>query len=367
MKRADHKRLANLDIDDVRMHVEDALLPPISIVLPAYNEEMGIGPQIESIRQVLTSHGLTHEIIVVDDGSVDQTGERALQARARVLRHFENRGYGAALKTGIEASKYETIVIADADGTYPAQDIPLLISKIGDADMVVGARVGTQVHIPIRRRPAKWLLGWFAGYIGGQRIPDLNSGMRIFRRDCVKQYFSILPDGFSFTTTVTLAFLADGYRVIYHPINYNRRIGNSKIMPRHFMDFMILVLRMAMLFQPLKVFVPLALLCGLLGVSKTLFDLMLLSPELFSLDWAALLTHPLLSTSSVLLLLVGLQLMLIGMVADALLRKIARNNTSLAPSHAIYAHATRLKKGMMLRSEVDVDELENRDVLVPDV
>lgn len=306
---------------------------PVSVILPAYNEQTAVGAQIEAIRRVLCAHGMTHEIIVVDDGSEDLTDKEAIQAGARVIRHPENRGYGAAIKTGILAAAYETIVIIDADGTYPADQIPNLVTKLETADMVVGARIGEHVHIPWVRRPAKWLLGRLAMRIAGQPIPDLNSGLRVFRRECVKQYFPILSNKFSFTTTVTLALLANAYRVIYHPIDYYQRVGQSKIVPRHFMDFMILVLRMAMLFHPLKIFVPLAFLCGGLGVVKVLFDIMSLFSRTVTFDWS-LLYQPALSTSAILLLLVGLQVLLIGMVADGVLRRIAQNNEPIAPSHA---------------------------------
>ena len=307
---------------------------PVSVILPAYNEQAAIGSQIEAIQRVLCARGIVHEIIVVDDGSEDLTAKEALQAQARVIRHPENRGYGAAIKTGIIAAIYETIVIIDADGTYPADQIPSLVTKLEAADMVVGARIGEHVHIPWVRRPAKWLLGRLAMRIAGQSIPDLNSGLRAFRRTCVKQYFSILSNRFSFTTTVTLALLADDYRVIYHPIDYYRRVGQSKIIPRHFIDFIILVLRMAMLFQPLRVFVPLALACAVSGGLKVLFDIMALFPRTSAIGWS-LLYQPVLSTSAILLLLVGLQLLLIGMMADGVLRRIAQYNRPLAPSYAI--------------------------------
>jgi glycosyltransferase involved in cell wall biosynthesis len=307
---------------------------PISVIVPAYNEEAAITAQIEVIRKVLQSHQITHEILVVDDGSEDSTAEKALQAGARVLRHPENRGYGAALKSGIVASKYTTIAIIDADGTYPPDQIPELVAKLGTADMVVGARIGEDVHIPWVRRPAKWLLGLLANRIAGRSIPDLNSGLRVFRRECVKQYFPILSNRFSFTTTVTLSFLADDYRVVYHPINYHRRVGKSKIHPRHFLEFIFLVLRMAMLFNPLRVFVPLASLCGLLGMLKVVFDITLVFPRVKTFGWSNLLSQPVLSTSSLLLLLAALHLLLIGMVAEGLLRRISQQRR-LVPSHSI--------------------------------
>ncbi len=307
----------------------------ISVILPACDEEAAVGLQVEAVRSALRSHGIPHEILVVDDASRDRTAEEALQAQARVLRHPENRGYGAAIKTGIVAAKYDTIVITDADGTYPSNQIPNLIAKLQTADMAVGARIGTEVHIPWLRKPAKWVLGWIAARIAGQPIPDLNSGMRAFRRECVKQYFPILSNRFSFTTTLTLALLADDYRVVYHPIDYYRRVGNSKIVPRHFMDFMILVLRMAMLFQPLKVFVPLALSCGLLGLMKVIFDIVALFHRTLTFD-SSLLFQPVISTSAILMLLVGLQLLLIGMVADGVIRRIAQHNRPQVPSQAVW-------------------------------
>jgi len=309
----------------------------VSVVMPAYNEQAGVGPQVAAVREALSSARIVHEIIVVDDGSSDATAEEALRAQARVLRHPVNRGYGTAIKTGILAAKYETIVITDADGTYPAEEMPELIAKLANADMVVGARTGMDVHIPILRRPAKRFLTWLATRIAGQRIVDLNSGLRVFRRECARQYFSILSNRFSFTTTITLAFLADDYLVVYHPINYYRRVGRSKISPRHFMDFTILVLRMAMLFQPLKIFAPLAILCGSLGVLKVGYDIASVFLRAGHFEWS-LLYQPALSTSAILMLLVGLQLLLIGMVADGVVRRIGQHNWSLAPSHAMRAY-----------------------------
>ncbi len=308
----------------------------ISVIIPAYNEETAIISQVESIRRVLNTHTIIHEIVIVDDGSSDRTVELALQTGARVMRHEMNRGYGASLKSGIKAAKYDTIAIIDADGTYPAEQIPNMISKLQSADMVVGARIGKEVHIPWVRKPAKWILKQLANYIVGQRIPDLNSGLRVFRRDCVTQYFSILSNRFSFTTTVTLALLSDDYRVVYHTIDYSQRIGKSKITPWHFMDFMILLLRISMLFQPLKIFFPLSVTCGLLGISKVIFDIIAFFQRNPTLG-VSILFNEILSTSALLLLLVALQLLLIGMIADGLVRRIIHQNNPLAKSHISWA------------------------------
>jgi len=313
--------------------VEGRELTGVSVVIPAYNEEAGVGPQVKSVRGGLQSHGIPHEIIVVDDGSEDRTAEEAVRAGARVLRHLNNRGYGASLKTGIMAATYEAIAITDADGTYPSDQIPVLLKQLESADMVVGARTGKKVSIPWVRKPGKWALGWLANRIAGQHVPDLNSGIRVFWRECAVQYFSVLSNKFSFTSTITLSFLADDYHVIYHPINYYPRIGKSKIVPRHFLDFTILVLRMAMLFQPLKVFVPLAFVFGLLGMTKVLFDIAASVVRHGGLHWAVL-SEPTLSTSAVLLLLGSFQLLLIGMMADGLVRRIGHNQPRVL-SHRI--------------------------------
>ena len=309
-------------------------MSPVSVIIPAYNEEGGVGSQVEAIRRILLAHRITHEIIVVDDGSDDGTAEAARRAHARVLRHLKNRGYGASLKTGIIAAKYNLIAITDADGTYPADQIPVLLEKLERADMVVGARTGENVHIPWVRKPGKLVLGRLANLIAGRRIPDLNSGLRVFRRDCAIQYFSVLSNRFSFTSTITMALLADDYHVVYHPINYYQRIGKSKIVARNFLDFIILVLRMAMLFQPLRVFAPFVFALGLCGFIKVAFDVMAAIGRHGLLDWA-LLTEPVLSTTAVLLLLASFQLLLIGMVADGVLRRIARHSQPLVLSHAV--------------------------------
>ncbi len=186
---------------------------PVSVVVPAYNEEDGIASQIKAIRRVLERRGITHEILVVDDGSQDATAEQVGQFCDTVIQHPENRGYGAALKTGINAAKYDTILIIDADGTYPTDAIPELLSQAQAYDMVVGARIGTHVKIPLIRKPAKWFLGKLAGYLAGRAIPDLNSGLRVMKKSIVEKFYHILPSGFSFTTTITLALICNDYFV----------------------------------------------------------------------------------------------------------------------------------------------------------
>jgi glycosyltransferase involved in cell wall biosynthesis len=308
--------------------------PGITVIFPAFNEAEGVIDQIRAARDALATLGRPFELVVVDDGSTDATAAAAERAGARVLQHVGNRGYGTALKTGIVLATYDTIVICDADGTYPADRIPDLVRELETADMVVGARIGPNVAIPLVRRPAKWLLGKLENHIAGRTIPDLNSGLRAFRRECVGQYLRILSNQFSFTTTVTLALLADDYEVRYLPIEYRVRIGHSKIRPRHFMDFVVLVLRMAMLFQPLRVFLPLAMLFGAAGILKVINDVVAFTYRTNQeLGWS-LLYQPVLSTSALLALMISLQLLLIGMVADGVLRRVAQSR-SLVASRAV--------------------------------
>ena len=246
----------------------------ISIVVPAFNEESGIGSVLMQLGRVLDDIGLAHEIIVVDDGSTDATAAQAEAAGVRVLRHAANRGYGAALKTGIRHARYDLICITDADGTYPTERIPELVGRLAANgwDMVVGARTGENVAIPLVRRPAKWALARLAELVAGESIPDLNSGLRVFRRDMALRFFNLLPDGFSFTTTLTLAMLSNGYLLEYVPIDYHLRVGRSKIRPvRDTLNFVNLVLRIALYFAPLKLFLPLSGLLLLLAVSVALF------------------------------------------------------------------------------------------------
>jgi glycosyltransferase involved in cell wall biosynthesis len=245
----------------------------VSVVIPAFNEEAAVADEVRAVRAALESAGIAHEIIVVDDGSSDRTAERAAESGAAVLRRPENRGYGAALKTGIARARYQWIVITDADGTYPAEDIPHLVERCEGFDMVVGSRTGDDVHIPLIRRPAKWFLRRLAGFLAGRRIPDLNSGLRVMRKPVVERFLHILPSGFSFTTTITLAMMCNDYLVDYQPINYRRRIGDSKIRASHAGQFFLLILRTIVYFNPLKIFMPLGGVLFLAATGKFVYDI----------------------------------------------------------------------------------------------
>jgi glycosyltransferase involved in cell wall biosynthesis len=286
----------------------------VSVVIPAFNEEQGVGPVVVELLETLGRHGLEAEIIVVDDGSTDKTASAAAAAGARVLRHRSNRGYGAALKSGISAASNDYVVITDADGTYPSKYIPELLASLETADMVVGARTGANVKIPLVRRPAKWLLNRLANYMTNSKIPDLNSGLRAFRRNVAMQYFTILPDQFSWTTTITLAMHCDKYAVTYLPIDYLARKGRSKIVPWDAGSFAILILRTAMLFRPLRVFIPVVMLCLIYGFVKMSIDMT---------------RDPNISASALLAFVSALIILLIGMLGDALATRLGRLNSQI--------------------------------------
>ena len=235
----------------------------VSVVIPVYNEIDAIQETVDEVARYMTDSRLDFEIILVDDGSSDGTGEvieRQTVPGVRSVHHEVNRGYGAALKTGLEHARFDLIAITDADGTYPNERLPWLVDELGDNDMIVGARVGKNAKIPAIRKPAKKALNQLANYLSETKIPDLNSGFRVMRKGVVKRFTHILPDSFSFTTTITLAMLSDGYKVKYVPIDYFHRAGNSKIHPiKDTIRFTQLVIRTVMYFNPLRIFIPLSL------------------------------------------------------------------------------------------------------------
>ncbi|MGH7540007.1 MAG: glycosyltransferase family 2 protein [Gemmatimonadota bacterium] len=287
-------------IEDVSASDLQPLPRAVSVVIPALDEAGRVGREVASIAETLSDLGWTFEVIVVDDGSTDGTAEQAARAGARVLRHATNMGYGAALKRGIEAAKHEWILITDADGTYPTEAIPDLLARGAEAEMVVGARTGDRVHVPLARRPAKWFLRRLASYLAGRALPDLNSGMRLMRKRLIDRYRHLLPSGFSFTTTITLAAVCNGHVVVYVPIDYHKRTGESKIRPRHAFEFTMLILRTIVFFNPLKVFLPLGGVLALAGAAKFGYDL----------------TRDNLSESAVLAFLGALIVWAVGLLAD---------------------------------------------------
>ncbi len=245
----------------------------VTIVIPAYNEENAIEAEIKHINDVMKASKYSYQLIIVDDHSADGTFEIASKCECKVIRQPRNMGYGAALKRGFKAARSDLVIITDADGTYPAEEMPGMLDIAGDYDMVVGSRTGEDVHIPLIRRPAKWFLRMLASYLAEFKIPDLNSGLRVIRRAHVRRFAHILPSGFSFTTTITLSLLCNEMTVGYVPINYKKRIGASKIRATDAYRFLMLILRVTVLFNPLRVFLPMGLFLFMTGFGKMGFDL----------------------------------------------------------------------------------------------
>jgi glycosyltransferase involved in cell wall biosynthesis len=287
-------------IEEIVEDQSGTLQRAVTIVIPAFNEAAHVAEQVRAVEKVMKTSGWEFEILVVDDGSKDDTAEQASSTGVRVLRRRTNRGYGAALKLGVRAAKHPWILITDADGTYPTESIPTLLASAEYNSMVVGARTGETVQVPMVRRPAKAFLRALASYLAGQHLPDINSGLRLMRRDLIQKYIHLLPEGFSFTTTITLAAACNAHPVEYIPINYHARLGQSKIRPRHAYDFTLLILRTIVFFNPLKVFIPIAVFLTLAGLAKFAYDVTLDN----------------LSESAVLLFLGAMIVFAVGLLAD---------------------------------------------------
>jgi len=252
--------------------------PRFSVVVPCFNEKGAVLDTVRSLRRCLQGCG-HHELILVNDGSTDGTREILDTAAAedsdlRVIHHPINQGYGAALKTGIRRARADLIVITDADGTYPNDRLPELIELAESSDMVVGSRTGEGVQYPLIRKIPKLFLRNWVSWLAGRPIPDMNSGMRVFRKSIAMKFFNVLPDTFSFTTTITLSMVRNQYDVQFVPISYAARIGSSKIKPiRDTLRFTQLILRTGMYFAPLRVFGPVGLVLGLAFLVSLGFDI----------------------------------------------------------------------------------------------
>jgi glycosyltransferase involved in cell wall biosynthesis len=260
--------------------VEVAAQVKLTVLLPAYNEELAIGRVLAEVVEALADVDLAYEILVVDDASTDGTAELAeqfaqecWQCPVRVIRCPENRGAGAARKVGVREARGEIVVMLDADGSYPAHCIREILAHFPAYDQVNGARTSEQGTLPWLRRPAKWFIRSLACYLTGCRIPDLNTGLKAFKRDAMLPWLWVVPDGFSCVTTMTLAFLTNGHAVKYVNVPYRPRIGTSKFHPiKDTWAYLATVLRMVLYFRPLKIFLPLAGLLMLAGVLKSLWS-----------------------------------------------------------------------------------------------
>jgi glycosyltransferase involved in cell wall biosynthesis len=298
----------------------DAVAPEsldVTIILPAFNEELAIGDDLDDVRRAMETTHYTYEIMVVDDGSRDRTAALVAERPwVRLVQHPFNRGNGAARTTGVRAAHGRVIVFTDADRTYPNSRMPEMLAMIdAGADMVIGARNVEAGTLRVLRTPAKWFLRRVAEFLTGTRIPDLNSGLRAQRRDLTLRYLPILPTTHSWVSTITIAFLSNGYLVQWLPIDYFPRVGRSTFHPvRDTYNYLSLIFRAVMYFNPLKVFLPLALIFLGLGTLKyVLFDILFR----FGLVWPM----PAMPASTLALIFTGLQVGVIGLLADLIVRR----------------------------------------------
>ena len=269
----------------------------VSVVIPACNEGSAIASVVADLRSVAS----WREIIVVDDGSTDGTAEAASAAGARVVRHPYNKGNGAAVKSGIRAATGEFILIIDGDGQHKPSDAVVLTGKLGEYDLVVGARSAATQAGSIRRI-GNAILNRLASYLAHHRIPDLTSGFRCARREYLLEFLHLLPNGFSTPTTTTLAFLRAGHSVAFHDVEARQREGTSKIrLRRDGPKFFFIVLRVITIFSPLRIFVPIALVSLALGVGYGL--------------WTAY-DHSQVADTAVLLITLAVVVLLIGLVSE---------------------------------------------------
>jgi glycosyltransferase involved in cell wall biosynthesis len=268
-----------------------------SVIIPAYNE----AGSIERVVGALRTLGAWHEIIVVDDGSGDETSERARAAGAAVVRHPYNKGNGAAVKSGVRRATGDHILILDADGQHPPEDALRLLESLGDYDLVVGARAGA-TQATAGRRAGNAVLNWLAGYLTGQRIPDLTSGFRAARRAEFREFLHLVPNGFSTPTTTTLAFLKAGYSVRFVPIEARQRTGRSHIkFARDGAKFFLILLKIVTIFSPLRIFVPVSVFTFLLGAGYAVWTIA---------------TQSHVTNSSVLLITLAVVIFLVGLVSE---------------------------------------------------
>jgi len=245
-----------------------AIKESLSIIIPAYQEAVNISSVVTEIKAVCEDLPCESEVIVVCDGSTDGTGDIAEAAGANVVRHGYNKGYGAALKTGIRTASGRTVIFIDADGQHDVNDIPRLLSERKSYDMVVGARKGT-AGSPVWRKPGKIFLGWLANRLTGRKIPDLNSGYRAIDRGMILRFLLLMPNGFSFSTTSTIAAFKEGYTVNYIPIKVAKRVGKSTVSMGDGFNTIMLIIRIVTLFAPLRIFLPISVVTFLIGVGFT--------------------------------------------------------------------------------------------------
>jgi glycosyltransferase involved in cell wall biosynthesis len=280
----------------------------VSIVLPVFNELGHLEEEIDRIRKTMDESPYSYEMIVVDDGSTDGSAQSLREIEGiRLIQFATNRGSGSARRYGTQTASGRIVVWTDVDMTYPNDTIPELLDELEGFDQVVGARRTEEGTVKLIRKPTKWLIRKLASYLTGVRIPDLNSGFRAFRRDVALPFLHLLPRGFSCVTTLTMAFLSNGYSIKYVPIDYAPRAGSSKF---HWWKdtrrYLLQVVRMTLMWEPIRIFGPPAAVLGLVGIAKLIYDLV-------DKDFRV-------ATNTIVVLGVSFALALVGMIADLMVQ-----------------------------------------------
>ncbi|MGI6380255.1 MAG: glycosyltransferase family 2 protein [Anaerolineae bacterium] len=281
----------------------------VSVIVPAYNEQGAVVGVLQDLHRVMQATGRSYEILLVDDGSTDETVPRGETVQdVQVISHGQNRGTGAARTTGVRASRGRLLVMIDADDTYPVESIPAMLEQLESCDMVIGARTREAGTMKWLRTFAKESIRLLACYLTETRIPDLNSGLRAMRRELVEAYLPLLPNTHSWVSTITMAALSGGYHVEWLPIEYRKRIGRSTFHPiRDTYNYLVLVIRSIMYFNPLKVFLPASAFLFLAGFGKAFWDFWH-----FGLHVAS---------ATVMVILAGVQILALGFLGDLIARR----------------------------------------------
>ncbi|MCK5017162.1 MAG: glycosyltransferase family 2 protein [Candidatus Peribacteraceae bacterium] len=288
----------------------------LSIIVPVYNEENAVKQTVDRLTLTLSKEINDWEIILINDGSTDGTKnilDNIASKNILVLHNIQNIGYSSSIKRGIKKASGQLLAITDADGTYPVEELPAMLKQMNESkvDMIVGARTKKKVHIPFVRKPAKVIIAILANFLVGEKIPDINSGLRIFTRELAEKFWHLYPQRFSFTITITLAALTNSYQVEFYPIEYSKRIGKSTLSSgtnglKNFFSFIGLIIRITTYFRPLKFFTIPSLILSIGGVALMI---------------CTITTQQNISDSGMLLFVTGLQIGIFGLLAD----NIARN------------------------------------------
>lgn len=280
----------------------------ISVIVPVYNEQEVILKTLDNVHSTLRNNNLKYELLVVDDGSTDKTKEILRDyADIILISRTINKGYGYSLKEGINKAKSEWILIIDADSSYRVEDILTLITNYSIYDMVVGERTGKKVDIGIFNKLGKMILRILIFLLSSMWIKDINSGLRLFKKELALKYWNLIPDGFSLTTTLTVAAMIEQYEVKFIPINYYKRLGKSKIKPiQDFFNFIVLVFRIISFFRPLRFYLPISVFFLIASVLRAFRDIILFNS---------------IETAAVLLFMISIQAFFFGLLADLIVNK----------------------------------------------